>query len=286
MPRRALFLVKLDLWVQEMQESNYPETTVRNYSTGARLAWDWGKAHGWEQDPKKIEPPNIRMYLDHLSKFSSATQAAYGTTLLLFLKWAGNQHLSKFKLRIRVEREKADWLTVEEMSAVLASAPSMQIRAVETMFAYTGLRLSELVSLRLRDLHEDHLVVRRGKGGKARNVYVTKNFWDAMRPYLEWRRAQPGEMLMVHPSGPGYHAGPYTASGIASAIQMHGKVLKRHLSPHTFRRSFGQHLHLAGMPDAEIQKLYGHASVDMTIRYLGLKDEHLASSMDKYQPRY
>lgn len=286
MPRRANYLVKLDLWIGEMEASNYPETTVRTYSTGARMAWQWGSLQGWEQDPRKITPAQVRAFLEHLKKYSTATQSSYGSSLLLFLKWSGNLQLGKFRLRVKVERERVDWLTVEEMSWVLATAPSKQIKAMEIMFAYTGLRLSELASLRLRDLQSDSLIVRSGKGGKPRRIPLTKNFLDAIAPYMEWRSTQPGEMFMMHPSGAGHPAGPYTASSIASAVHDHGHALGRHLSPHTFRRSFGQHLHLAGMPDSEIQRLYGHASVDMTIKYLGLKDEHLSSSMAKFQPRY
>lgn len=286
MPRRALYLVKMDLWREDLEARNYPRTTVRTKLNGVRCAWEWGRQKGWEQDPKKITPANVRDYLEHLRRYASNTQASYGTSLLLFLRWAGNKNLDEFHLRIRVERSRVDWLSVEEMSAIIASAPSLQVRMMEIMFAYTGIRLSELANLRLKDLHEDHLMVNMGKCSKSRRVPLTKNFWEAVDEYMLWRRTRPGEMLMAYPDPKPGQSGEYTTNGMAHAIRNHWKALDRHISPHTFRRSFGRHLYKAGMPIVEIQRLYGHTRPEVTISYLGIQDEDLASSLTKFQPRY
>ena len=205
---------------------------------------------------------------------------------MIFLRWSKNRQLEEFRLRLRAERMRADWLTPEEVSAVLSSAPSLPIRAAEIMFAYTGIRVSELVQMRVEDLGPDALVVRRGKGGKTRRIPLTPWFWGAMRPYMEWRRSQPGTALLVHGVTRGHQPGAYTVDGLTHALEDHGARMGRHLSPHTFRRSFGRHLYLSGMPLPEIQRLYGHSRPEITLRYIGITDDDLSSSMTKFQPRY
>jgi site-specific recombinase XerD len=129
-------------------------------------------------------------------------------------------------------------------------------------------------------------MINMGKCGKSRRVPLTKHFWLSAEEYMSWRRTRPGDMLMAYPDPKPGQTGQYTACGMAHAIRNHWKSIERHISPHTFRRSFGRHLYKAGMPIVEIQKLYGHARPEVTVSYLGIQDEDLASSLMKYQPRY
>lgn len=285
MPRPPLYKQKLRKWVDHLEGSNYSRDTIRLYSTCVRIAWDYGETKAWPADPKKLEAKQVREYLDYLRRYASATQASYAKALLLFLRWNGNQNVEHFRLRLRVTRSRVDWLTVEETSTIITSAPDLWTRTMEILFAYTGIRLSELAYLRMTDMHEDHIVVI-GKGSKARKIPVTAQFWEALRPYMEWRRTIESPLFMCHPASGGQPIGPYTKDGIRTAIRNHQEQIGRHLSPHTFRRSYGRHLYKAGMPLQEIQRLYGHASLAVTIAYLGINDEDLATSIQKYQPSY
>lgn len=285
MPRRATFLEKLDAWKLDLESANYSPGTVETYLTSGKLAWRYACQKGWPQDPRKWTPGMVRDYLEYLRRFSTNTQANYVRMLLLFLKFAGNTQFEKFRLGIAVERSRVDWLTEDEVSVVLRTAPSPEIKAMELVFVYTGIRECELASLRVADVTRDFIIVR-GKGSKARKVPLTEQFWISIRPYMEWRVRQPGALFMMHPAGPGYPLGPYTVDGIKSAIRRHWKASSRHLSPHTFRRSYGTHLYKRGMPLPDIQKLYGHRRVETTIRYLGITEEDLARSVSKFQPVY
>ena len=285
MPRPPLYRQKLAQWEGHMESLNYSMRTIRLYVTCCHVAWKYGESREWPQDPKKIESGQVREYLEWLRRYSTATQASYAKALLLFLKWAGNQNVKQFRLRITVTRSRVDWLTVEETSMVIASAPNLWTRAMEILFAYTGIRLSELSYLRMSDMHEDHIVVI-GKGSKGRRIPVTKQFWQALQPYMDWRKTIDSPLFMCHPASGGQPVGPYTKDGISTAIWNHQQKIGRHLSPHTFRRSYGRHLYKAGMPLQEIQRLYGHASLAVTIAYLGINDEDLATSVEKYQPAY
>jgi integrase/recombinase XerD len=79
---------------------------------------------------------------------------------------------------------------------------------------------------------------------------------------------------------------PYTVSGLEAAIRDQSENLGFHFSAHSFRRTFGRELYFAGMPLPEIQFIYGHSTLEMTIKYIGIRDSDVDASIEKYQPRY
>lgn len=285
MPRAPYYKRKLIEWISSLEAKNYPSSTIECYGRIINRIWKYGKKNGWPMNPKKLQPKQLTYYLENLKHLSTGTQSLYGRVLLIFLKWCGNRQFEEFRFKIKVERSRVDWLTVEEASDILASAPTMWIMAMETMFIYTGIRRSELAHLRLSDVHEDFILVV-GKGRKARRIPVAPELWNMMRPYTDWRRTRGGEFFLIHPQIGALPEGPYAAESIGGCIWDHSKLYGRHFSPHTFRRSYGRHLYKAGMALVEIQRLYGHASVEMTIRYLGITEEDLSTSLSRYQPSY
>jgi integrase len=285
MPRRARWKDDLDAWQQDMLQQNIPQTTMDTYSNAVRQAWRYGSGHDWPENPAKVSASHVRDYLAWLRRYPTNTQSTYGTGLLLFLRFCKNGEFERFKLRIRCERVRADWLTVEETAAAITLAPNIWTLAMVVLFAYTGLRLSELLELRMCDMHPDHISVV-GKRSKGRTIPVTPQFWAALEPYMRWRREQDGLLFLVHPPKANASAGPYAESSVRNAVTRLAARMGRHLSPHTFRRSYGRHLYKAGMPLQEIARLYGHASVNTTIRYLGIVLDDLADSVNRFQPNY
>lgn len=287
MPRPPLFVSRIEEWRTDLLEQNYPLSTADKYRETALHAWtDWGAEHNWPMDPKKIEAQHVREYQAWLMHWSTATQSLRSIVLLLYLRWAGNKNLDRFRTKITVQRERVDWLNdAPQVSLVLSTAPSVQTLALECLYIYTGIRRGEALALRLADVTERTLIVRRGKGGKGRSIPLTPQFWTAIAPYMEWRREQQGEMflLYVKERSP---ARPYSYSGLGRLLEEHMAAMNFHFSAHTFRRTFGRQLYFAGMPLPEIQYLYGHAKLDMTIRYLGIRESDTRASLEKYQPRY
>ncbi len=287
MPRLPTFVTRVSDWETDLLEQNYPLTTASKYKEVALFAWnEWGSKHDWPMDPKKLEAKHVREYMDWLMQWSTATQSLRTIVLLLYIRWCGNKNLDRFKVKIKVQREHVDWLEdTAQVSLVLNTAPSSQALALESLYIYTGIRRSEALKLRLADVTEQTLLVRRGKGGKGRTIPLTPQFWQAIKPYVEWRRMQPGEMFLLYTKEQS-PARPYSYSGLGRLLESHMAMMEFHFSAHTFRRTFGRQLYFAGMPLPEIQYLYGHASMDMTIRYLGIRESDARTSLEKYQPRY
>lgn len=284
MPRKPLFKSKMQEWIEEMDARMLSGKTIRTYRQRMNQNYDYARTHDWPMNPRLIAPGHIREYYDSLQTKSSSTQLAKLGTLLRFLEWSGNERCSKVRLRIRVSRTHVDWLTEEAVSRVLRTSPSPKVRAMETCFALTGIRRSELVTLRLKDVKDREIVVR-GKGRKERVIPINRTFWGWITPYLLYREKLPQhDLFLVHRHG-GVSKG-YDEESVTTALTRHGGTLGFRLTPHTLRRSFGRILYKNGCPIGELSVMFGHSSVEMTMRYLGIGIFDTSEAIDRYLPDF
>ena len=156
-------------------------------------------------------------------------------------------------------------------------------RAMLELFYSSGLRLSELCTLRWADLHLDEgLVNVRGKGGKERIVPVGSFAREALR---EWRRESggPGEA----PVFPGRGGGPISPRAIQIRIRQlaQRQGLFKRVHPHLLRHSFASHVLESSGDLRGVQELLGHADISTTQIYTHLDFGHLSKVYDAAHPR-
>lgn len=284
MPRKPLFKRRMEEWIEDCSDRMMSTKTLELYEAVATRSFRYAKENGWPMDPNRIRPRQVREYYESLQGLSTSTQLTYLTVLLCFLKWCGNGNLDGVNFRIKPSRTRVDWLDEEQVAMLVANAPYPALRAMIVLFAYTGMRLGELMSLRTKDMSDSEIRVR-GKGRKSRVIPVDSAFWSELIPYLAERgRIGDHETFLVH--GRNGEVRPYTDSGIYEALIKHGRQFGLHSSPHTFRRSFGRHLYKRGCPLAELKTLMGHASVEQTIQYLGIGDCDIQEAISQYRPDY
>jgi len=195
-----------------------------------------------------------------------------------------------------------EFLPVDEMEGFLASLPagdpaSKRNAAILELLYSSGLRVGELVSLRMRDLSLESGTVRvTGKGRKVRVVPVGGKAVRALRDYLAVRpearggefRSPLDEPLFLNLRG---RVGTKTGAGISarSVARMLEETLgrtrvRRHLSPHGMRHSFATHLLESGADLRAIQEMLGHASLSTTQRYTRVDVSHLVGAYEKAHP--
>jgi len=196
-----------------------------------------------------------------------------------------------------------EFLPVDEMAGFLSSLPtedpaSKRDRAILELLYSSGLRVGELVALRMGDLSLETGTVRvTGKGRKVRVVPVGDKAARALREYLAVRPTPRGgsfrsfieEPLFVNRRGT---VGKKSGAGIsarsvarllAAALGRSGGV-RRHLSPHGLRHSFATHLLESGADLRAIQEMLGHASLSTTQRYARVNVSHLVGAYEKAHP--
>jgi integrase/recombinase XerD len=190
-------------------------------------------------------------------------------------------------------RKLPDVLTVAEMEALLA-VPSVdqplgrRDRALLELGYGAGLRVSELVSLRITDLSLGNEVVRvLGKGGKERLVPLGRKVIGQVSMYLNGSREQldrgkgGGRVLLNARGSPLSRVGAW---GIIKKSAKRAGIRKR-VTPHTLRHSFATHLLEGGADLRAVQEMLGHADLSTTQIYTHVDREYLRTVHRQFHPR-
>ena len=191
------------------------------------------------------------------------------------------------------------YLSVEEVEALIEAAghekgpAGHRLRALLELLYGAGLRVSELVGLRLSAIGEDGMALRiTGKGGRERITPLTDPARLALAAYLPHRRTylkrgvKPEACPWLFPSA-------RSASGCLTR-QRFFQLIKRlalragldpaRLSPHTLRHAFATHLLEGGADLRSVQKMLGHADIGTTQIYTHVTAKRLAEALEAHHP--
>jgi integrase/recombinase XerD len=158
---------------------------------------------------------------------------------------------------------------------------------IELLYA-TGLRVSELVCVRLADLHlDEHYMTCIGKGSKERLVPIGDQATDWIRKYAgagrrELLKGRASPRLFLNARG-----GSLSRVGFWKILKQHALKagLPRTLSPHVLRHSFATHLLERGADLRAIQLMLGHADLSTTQIYTHVLEARLRTVYDRFHPR-
>lgn len=183
-------------------------------------------------------------------------------------------------------------LSLEDVEALLAAprlatAKGLRDRAMLEVLYATGLRVSELVGLRLGSMDLRRGIVRvTGKGNRERLVPVGRRALAALHAYLE------GGRVAVRPKQDALFPGPKGTPMTRQAFWVRLRRLAldagldpRRLSPHVLRHSFATHLVERGADLRTVQTLLGHRDISTTEIYTHVARERLRQLYDEHHPR-
>ena len=158
---------------------------------------------------------------------------------------------------------------------------------IETLYS-CGLRVSELIELKISDLFFDEGFIKvTGKGNKQRFVPIGEStqkyihIWKAIRNHIDVN-PESKDILFLN-----YKGNKLTRAMIFTIIKNLVKKsgLKKTVSPHTFRHSFATHLLENGADLRAIQMMLGHESITTTEVYMHVDRSHLSDVLNKFHPR-
>ncbi len=185
------------------------------------------------------------------------------------------------------------FLSIEDVDTLIAQPDvtrplGLRDRAMIELLYATGLRVTELVSVRLADLHlDEHYLTCIGKGSKERLVPIGDQATDWIRKYsADARRAllkgRPSPRLFLNARG-----GSLSRVGFWKILKQHARraSLPRTLSPHVLRHSFATHLLERGADLRAIQLMLGHADLSTTQIYTHVLEARLRTVYDRFHPR-
>lgn len=184
------------------------------------------------------------------------------------------------------------FLTVSEVELLLRQPDEKDIHGIrdkamlELLYA-TGLRVSELITLKIKDLNlEDGFLLCLGKGGKERIVPIGNSAAGAIRSYLDEARPlllkKPNTFLFLTRRG-----SPFTRQGFWKLLKFYAKKadLDVNISPHILRHTFATHLLERGADLRSVQLMLGHSQITTTQVYTHVSRQQLRRVYDKFHPR-
>ena len=185
------------------------------------------------------------------------------------------------------------FLSLEDVDRLLQQPDTSTVlglrdRAMIELLYATGLRVSELVGVRLADLRlAEHYLTCVGKGRKERLVPIGEQAADWIRRYQatarrELLRGRASPRLFVNARG-----GPLSRVGFWKILKRHARAarLPRTISPHVLRHSFATHLLERGADLRAIQLMLGHADLSTTQIYTHVLEARLRTVYDRFHPR-
>ena len=168
-------------------------------------------------------------------------------------------------------------LSVNEVSRLLASdALSAQDKVIVELLYACGLRVSELVDLRVRAIDKDGGYIRViGKGGKERLIPLGDVSLAVVQQYLADTSLKGDDPLLVNVEGRGLLKAPINRREIWQRVRNMRQIIGRDVSPHTFRHSFATHLLENGADLRVVQELLGHSDISTTQIYTQISKRHV-----------
>src|SRR3984957_3617146 len=247
------------------------------------------------RSPDMASSEGVRCYQLHLTASGAGVPTVNQTvsTLRFFFKITlGRPDLVERTAFVYEPRKLPVVLSPEEVVRLLDAAPSLKYKAALSVAYGAGLRVSEVVALKIGDIDSKRMVIRveQGKGRKDRYVMLSPHLLELLRAW--WKVARPQGWLF-----PGQNrVSPMTTRQLNRACHAAaGRAgIDKRVSLHTLRHSFATHLLEQNIDIRVIQVLLGHARLDSTALYTRVATktisevmsplEHIALKLSEVRP--
>lgn len=280
-------------------ERSYSENTIESYLHDVALIMEFMEERG--HDVKTVEEADLHEFLASLRELGigARSQARVIAGIRGFFRYLGLEGLIENNPSELLDSPKLtlhlpEVLSVEEIDAMIEAIPpdkeeSLRNEAIIEMLYGSGLRVSELINLRISRLNLDEgFMLVEGKGSKERVVPVSPRAMELTVRWLEMRSkmkvaSDSSDILFLNRRGRRLTRVMifYIVKDLAERAG-----IKRNVSPHTLRHSFATHLLEGGANLRSIQELLGHESLTTTELYVHLDRRHLRATLERYHPLF
>ena len=254
------------------------------------------------KNPSELQLEELQNFVREIAKIglSASSQARMISGIKAFYKYCLTENITIIDPSLLLEAPKTkralpDVLSFDEIANMidaidLSTPEGVRNKAIlETMYS-CGLRVSELVNLKVSQLHLEVGFVRvRGKGDKERLIPIGRDAIKYMKIYSESVRVQhviqKGFEDFVFLSNRGKNLSRVMIFYIIKSLALKARVTKN-ISPHTFRHSFATHLIEGGADLRAVQEMLGHQSITTTEIYTHLDRDFLRSTLTSFHPAF
>ena len=270
--------------INEMKLRGFSVRTQQSYVDAVA-----GLARFFNQSPDRLNKEKLRAYLLHLMEERNLSWSSCNVAVSAF-RFLYGETLGDDSMRLAIPPRKKvnqlpEILSAEELEDLFAGAANPKHRMLLMTTYAGGLRVSEVVRLKIKDIHSERMLIRvdQGKGKKDRYTILSERLLKELRIYWTMYRPRLWLFPSKDPSKP-MHIG--TAQKIYYTAKKRAKI-KRGRGIHTLRHCFATHMLEAGEDVRTIQMLMGHSSILTTMVYLQVtrkKLEKTKSPLDLLVP--
>ncbi|WP_041801496.1 site-specific tyrosine recombinase XerD [Flagellimonas ruestringensis] len=281
-------------------ERGLSQNSISNYAMDLQKLVHFLEDNSIDEKPVVIPRETVQQFIYDIAKIvSPRTQARIISglkgffTYLVFEDYREDNPMDLIETP-KIGRKLPDTLSEEEINNLIAaidlSKPEGERnRAIlETLYG-CGLRVSELINLKLSDLYFDEDFIKvTGKGNKQRFVPISdvnqkyiNIYWKEVRVHLTIKKEHE-DFVFLNRRGK-----QLTRAMIFTIVKrLAEKIgLDKNISPHTFRHSFATHLLENGADLRAIQQMLGHESITTTEVYMHVNRTHLTKVLKEFHPR-
>jgi integrase/recombinase XerD len=266
---------------EKLKVMRYSESTIRNYSSALKEFAYFYK----DRQLADLAPGDIEKFLLYITE-KRRVSTSYHNVSICAIKFYFEKVLEKnvtLKIdRPRREKKLPEVLSEEEVLLLLKSVENLKHRCILMTIYSGGLRLSEVVALKVSDIDSRRMriFIKGGKGNKDRYTILSRELLKWLREY--YKTEKPAAWLFE-----GITGGQYSMRSVQSimrdAIKKAG--IKKYATVHTLRHSFATHMLENGVDLRYIQNLLGHNSSKTTEIYTHITTkgfDRLTSPLDKF----
>ena len=275
-------------------EKGLSKNTVHSYENDINSFSKWSLKY-LGQPIKKLLKADVNQYISFLFKqgLKSSSVNRKISTIKSFYIYLIKKKIITFSPVEDISMPKKETYLPVSMSEIevekLLNSPKLNIhierrdKAMIEMLYATGMRISELVNLKLTDIDNKRLVVKvLGKGQKERLIPYGEEAADALNAYLNDREKSNIKETFLSNRGTKITRGAFWNR---IKIYLNRENLKASISPHTLRHAFATHLLNRGADLRSVQILLGHSDLSTTQIYTHIAKQRLGEIHKKHHPR-
>ena len=297
--------LKLNYYILEYRlyintEIKLSENTTVSYLTDIINYCEFLEKHRGITDPKDISVDDIRSFLASLSRkhISASSQSRKLSALKSFHKFLVTEkyasvNVAKLISNPKQEKKLPTVLSIEEVDLLLNSFDienplDFRNKAMVELTYASGLRVSELINLKINDLHMNMGFINVfGKGSKERIVPINKEAIAIVRKYIDEIRPKYANVKSKDFVFLNQHGYPLTRQTFFLMIKNKAKQvgITKEISPHKLRHSFASHLLERGLDLRLIQEMLGHEDISTTEIYTHINNVKLREIYLNAHPR-
>lgn len=265
---------------QKMVLKGMSQNTIKTYCSSLKTFFHYFKLQALPTVTKEqIEGYVFELIMKY--KISESTQNGIINAIKCYYEKVLEQPREYYNItRPRKSLNLPNVLSAQEVKAIINSPENLKHKAILHVIYAAGLRMSELLNLRVYDIRSDdgYIFVKDSKGNKDRHTVLSENLLTMLRSY--YREFKPAYWLFEGQTG-----GQYSATSVQSIYRKAVKDTNSNpwSTPHTLRHSFATHLMLSGASSRSIQAALGHSSLETTEIYthvLSTNNKTMKSPLD------